>query len=399
MQNTIFAILKTNLASPSLRYLKGPAQGWQKPKSWPDIRKSASPSAIGINMLVCNAYPNFGFKATCAGGYSVYVNGIKQGDYASGAQCNLTLAALSGGTAITYPAAYTAHRVEIRPAAQGANITLFTIQRVAASGYESQGLLWAHITQTSPIDLYRGFYSYNTYICPLLNAVTTPSNEISVTGASGCFSGTDNAYLKYFPILNLASAVGAYAISAFTSGCAVSFTIKNKPALLSGFNNVFYNNNLLKLVRYINCSFTGVTTYAQCHFNNQSLVKLPKEYIYSSVTDMSDFITNAVSLQDTVLDLSSASALTKVGCYGSASYFMGGFKGLKVSSSAPFNGSAPQINVSYTGMTKSALLSLFASLPNVSGGQVCAITGATGAGQLSAADIQTATAKGWTITA
>ena len=77
---------------------------------------------------------------------------------------------------------------------------------------------------------------------------------------------------------------------------------------------------------------------------------------------------------------------------------MDGFKGLRVSNQAPFSGSTPQINVSYTGMDRAALVQLFNDLPTVSGGQVINITGCTGSADLTEDDKSIATNKGWDIT-
>jgi hypothetical protein len=69
-------------------------------------------------------------------------------------------------------------------------------------------------------------------------------------------------------------------------------------------------------------------------------------------------------IEDTILDVSAATGLTKIGCYGDSSHFMGGFKGLRVSDQAPFDSAtAPQIDVSYTGMDRNALVQLFQDLP------------------------------------
>lgn len=104
------------------------------------------------------------------------------------------------------------------------------------------------------------------------------------------------------------------------------------------------------------------------------------------------------SLEDTFLDLSFNDTLTLVRVYGTNVHPVRGLKGLVVSSAAPFNGASPQINISYTGLAREALVALFQSLPTVTDNQVCNITGATGAADLTADDLAVATSKGWTIT-
>ena len=55
--------------------------------------------------------------------------------------------------------------------------------------------------------------------------------------------------------------------------------------------------------------------------------------------------------------------MEKVAVNGTVDRKMAGLKGLLVSQNAPFTGSSPQINASYTGLSKSALVSLFESVP------------------------------------
>jgi hypothetical protein len=98
------------------------------------------------------------------------------------------------------------------------------------------------------------------------------------------------------------------------------------------------------------------------------------------------------------LDFSEGAQVKKLVIGGTSSVPLPWFKGLTVSASAPFDGTSPQLDVAYTGMTRDALVTLFDSLPTVSDSQVCNVTGASGAADLSAADIAVATAKGWSIT-
>ena len=64
-----------------------------------------------------------------------------------------------------------------------------------------------------------------------------------------------------------------------------------------------------------------------------------------------------------ILDLSNLSKMERVAVNGTVDRKMEGLKGLLVSQNAPFTGSSPQINASYTGLSKSALVSLFESVP------------------------------------
>ena len=81
-----------------------------------------------------------------------------------------------------------------------------------------------------------------------------------------------------------------------------------------------------------------------------------------NATEINNFL-NYDSSYSEILDLSNLSKMEKVAVNGTADRKMEGLKGLLVSPYAPFTGSSPQINASYTGLNKSALVSLFESAP------------------------------------
>lgn len=81
-----------------------------------------------------------------------------------------------------------------------------------------------------------------------------------------------------------------------------------------------------------------------------------------NATEINNFL-NYDSTYSEILDLSNLSKMEKVAVNGTADRKMEGLKGLLVSPNAPFTGSSPQINASYTGLSKSALVSLFESVP------------------------------------
>lgn len=81
-----------------------------------------------------------------------------------------------------------------------------------------------------------------------------------------------------------------------------------------------------------------------------------------NATEINNFL-NYDSSYSEILDLSNLSKMEKVAVNGTADRKMEGLKGLLVSPNAPFTGSSPQINASYTGLNKSALVSLFESAP------------------------------------
>ena len=81
-----------------------------------------------------------------------------------------------------------------------------------------------------------------------------------------------------------------------------------------------------------------------------------------NATEINNFL-NYDSSYSEILDLSNLSKMEKVAVNGTVDRKMEGLKGLLVSKNAPFTGSSPQINASYTGLNKSALVSLFESVP------------------------------------
>ena len=81
-----------------------------------------------------------------------------------------------------------------------------------------------------------------------------------------------------------------------------------------------------------------------------------------NATEINNFL-NYDSSYSEILDLSNLSKMEKVAVNGTANRKMEGLKGLLVSPNAPFTGASPQINASYTGLNKSALVSLFESAP------------------------------------
>ena len=135
--------------------------GWLgKPADWSDIRKDCPANSIALyagHKEDYSQYDNLGFTANCTGGYNVFIDGTQYGStYASGTQCNITwsTSGITTGDIITTPSLLKAHKIWIEPATEGAEITKFCCQRVAASGNEAQGILWAHFNISNTINLY-----------------------------------------------------------------------------------------------------------------------------------------------------------------------------------------------------------------------------------------------------
>lgn len=276
---------------------------------------------------------------------------------------------ITTGDIITTPSLLKAHKIWIEPATEGNNITAFHCDRVASSGTEEQGVLWAHFNLANQISLNTFASNVSNYSEPLFTSVTAKNNKLSVSSLYYAFY---NTVLEYIPNFIFPS----------------SFNI-----LLSG---AFYNTK----IKNITIKDTALTSLEESFYNCQELEKLNfKNVDFSGLTSAHLMLTNAKKLKDTSFDFSAATGLTKLGAYGDSSHFIGGLKGLRVSNEAPFdNATAPQINISYTGMDRNAIVTLFNDLPTVNAGQIINITVCTGSEDLTSAEIQIATDKGWTVT-
>lgn len=384
---------------------------FKKPSSWSDIRKDCPKNAIALYAAHADnfsSYDNLGFTANCTGGYNVFIDGTQYGStYSSGSQCNITwsTSGIMTGDDITTPSALKAHKIWIEPATEGKDITAFKMQRVASSGNEAQGILWAHFNIDNTINLYQGFSVYQAMYNPILQAVTAKNNLIKVSGLTYLFSEALDLYTKasnieYAPVFDLQgnsmSAAGAFAMQ--DTATLKRITLKN--GTITNINSMFANARNLEKITLKDATLALATSGnpIRTFLNNYKLKKVPP-INFTNAGNIYDFITNAESLEDTVLDTRQGTSITRIGCYGDSSHFMGGFKGLRVSSSAPFNNAtSPQINVAYTGMDRQALVTLFNDLPTVNAGQILNITACTGSQYLTTEDVDIAVNKGWTVT-
>ena len=362
--------MQYNLQNSLLTSLEIAAKsGFKKPSSWPDIRKNLVDNSI--RLLVDDRYP-IGFIATVTGGYSVNIDGEHYADYNSEAKFSIadwSQYADTDGYAINYPTgASKAHIIDIYPQTAGNNITNCRCSRVAASGNEQQGLLWAHFNLSNQIALTFFANDSASYIEPLLTAITAKGNKLSTRSLYYAFADTA---LEYVPDFIFASSMGYLLDGAFSNTKLVNIAIKD--TAFTELNEVFNNCQDLEKLDFKNVNFSGLTS-------------------------MRNTITNAVKIKNIIIDLSAATGLKAISLYGDNTHFIGGLKGLRVSSSAPFdNATSPQINVSYTGLDRAALVQLFNDLPTVTGGQTINITGCCGTDSLTDDDKAIVTDKGWSF--
>lgn len=392
---------------------------WKKPADWIDIRNCAldnsvyllvahsAPTESGGTYTVAT-YPKFAIScyiSTTANTYDVYVDGVKVATAAHNSTTTLDWGALyTAGTVqtlytTTHPTALVYHVIRVTPTVSTDTLTRY--RQVGITNQNEQGLLWAHLQLSTPITIASGFGTEGSVRNYLLETITAKDDKItyrvsSTLAGSGFYSAFSNTTsLKRIPTLVAEATTyrsGTY--NAFTNSALKKLVVKNN----SGNEDFeFLHNSNLETVDIENpITFNARDNNASAVRYANNLKNLPAISTTEKGTVFNGY--DLPALEDTFLDLSFNDTLTLFKLYGTEAGKMSGLKGLIVSPSAPFDGASPQINISYTGLNRAALVALFNSLPTVSASQVCNITGATGAADLTAEDLAIATAKGWTIT-
>lgn len=343
---------------------------WTKPASWPELRHITPKGSLSF--LLSDKYPSFAFSAEAEGGYKVLLNGEEYGTYVSGGQCALNIADIpsSAATLVIYPEALSVYVFTVSPVQENAEIKNFKCERSSDSGTQEQGLLWLHTAVSGLMDRISVSDDNDSKKVRnrIIEAITCSGEEIKVKDVYGAFN--ECSELKYCAPLN-------YEANASKNYCTFRNCSSLKKLIFRNFKpldmiNMFANTSSLEIVEFENADFSVLTSAIGAFVNADSL-KMP------------------------CWDLSGAAQLKKVECRGTLQKPMNGFKNLKVSSDAPFDGSSPQIDVSYTGMDKTAVLELFDSLPQVQAGQKINIAGTPACETLSEEDLQTAVNKGWEV--
>lgn len=364
---------------------------WQKPTDWIDIRSAALPNSVYYlvgHSSDYQTYPTFEVYATVSssGTYDVYIDGVKKlSAVASGTTATMTWAtlALTTGYDTTYPEALRTHIVRVTP-----TDSTQTLTRIGGDGTSTTaraGLLWVHFTLTNAPQI--RFLGQNATV---LEAVTCSKDTLLVGNMYAAFASAST--LKEVPTLDGNNAsVSLYNV--FQNAHEIKQIKFKDLTSSSGTYNFSGCNSLRKII----CD-NSYMMIANNVFNGCEALENFPTFDLSSTTTAASMLKGCTSLKDTFLDMQPATGLTRVDVSGTSTERIDGLKGLLVSSAAPFSGTSPQINASYTGLNRAALVNLFNSLPTVSDSQVCNITGATGADDLTAADLAIATGKGWTIT-
>ena len=364
---------------------------WQKPADWIDIRSGALPNSVYFlvgHSADYTQYPTFSVFATVSNGgtYDVYVDGLKQATTANnvGTVLNWQTLALTSGYDTTYPSALRTHIVRITPTLSTNTFSGIRLNQTPESSELVHGLLWVHFTTANAIIMGNAFGSAYKAITPILEAAT--GNIMPYKAATNAFRYSN---VKHIDTIDASSAIGIE--SAFFHATNLqSVTIDG-------------NNNSIKT--YV--AFSGCTSLKKVVFKNIQLITNNSTFQdctalkevsglqldCSADNNISPFRACSSFNTSTVLDFSGG-----VNCARGIINQTPGIKAITVSPEAPFNSTtSPQINVSYTGLDRAALINLFKSMPTVSASQVCNIVGTTGAADLTVDDLAVAVNKGWTI--
>ena len=394
--------MQLNLQSSLLTSLDfNKKKDFKKPSSWPDIRKNTK--ANSIRLLADTRYP-LGFAATVTGGYSVDIDGEHYDDYNSQAQFSMEDwddYTSTEGDSIDYPENATkAHIIDIYPQTSGNNITAFSCARVAASGNEEQGVLWAHLTLQNYILLNKFLGSESTYYNSQLLAVTSKNNKIYVSASGFNESFYKASQLEYVPSFIGESSDTVYNTTGLFRECSKIKEISLQNMKITSCYGMFNACHSLENIKCKNVNVVPThSSLNSMYYENFKLKALMPTTYTSSIQRMSTYAVYCKDLEDTVIDARGATSLKNIDCYSNGTYFAAGIKGLRVSNEAPFDfSSSPQINVSYTGMDRSALVQLFNDLPSVTGSQTLSCTGCAGTADLTQDDKDIALNKGWSLT-
>ena len=396
---------------------------WQKPSDWVDIRSGALDNSIYF--LVAHSkptesggvysvadFPKFAVQvgvSTNTNTYDVFVDGIKVATTASNTVTEIVWATLynqgilKSGNDIANPGSstYTTHIVRVAPTISTDLISLIHCSKSPSSieEIEYQGVLWIHFSLNNVINIRNLSVGSIGMRNDLIQAITAKNDKIKFladdTGAGLNRFSRYCANLQKIPILE-----------ASTNEKPVS----GLDCFITTYTNIKIKNNGAETPLHLIRDFRGKIfecenpiAFGTSDSNNQRFVlnvfnlkKLPSFNTKIKVPYV--VITRLDNIEPTQLDDSFNDQRKLLRIYGASGY-QTNLVGLVVSSSAPFNyATAPQLSVKYTNMSRAALVRLFNSMPTVSDSQEIDITGAIGAGDLTAEDIAIVTGKGWTLT-
>jgi hypothetical protein len=307
-------------------------------------------------------YKLFGLLAnTSSGNYDVYIDDVLYATTTKNTQTDIDFSTLGNeyvpiGTCTT-PEELVLHKIVVKPTTNGQTITQFKCRRTSGvSTQQNHGALWMHYELSNQINLSSLLNNGSDYYNYIIHAITAKNDIILTTNVSASFRGSKNNF-KYLPLIKSNGSIDIYNMggqSALGRFKRLRFQTEQNLTGNTDFSLVSLDN-LEQLVFNKALRVQSNTTTAWYK------LKLPPK-IYKP-TSTNPAITEASSLYPTKLDFSDTTGMTICKVNGSSSYTSRGLRGLKVSNEAPFTGTSPQINVSYTGLDRDALVELFESMP------------------------------------
>ena len=327
-----------------------------------DIRKNAENNSIVLlvgHSADFTKYSLLGLLAQVSSGtYDVYIDDVLVGSgVTSNTQYDIDFSTIATtyGTATT-PEALVLHKVVVKPNTSGATITRIRCARtIGVSTQQNQGVLWCHFELENNINLANLFNDGSSFYNRIVKAITSKGDVILTSNIGSFCRGSSD--IRFVPLFKSNDTI--YVYNAF--GQAGFYYIKRlrlKTANdLTGGTDYFLN---------------AATNLEQICFNKKMRIEIntvtalyklkmfPKIYNLNTTNPR---LTEANKLYPTKLNFDDVVNMTRCQIYGTSTYPMRGLRGLKVSNEAPFSGSSPQIDVSYTGLDRDALVELFNSLP------------------------------------
>lgn len=352
---------------------------WIKPDDWIDIRSGALPNSIyflvahsvpteSSGTYSVSTYPFFQMQVYTndSSSYDIYIDGIKFGTFSSGTNTVLdwgvlyTNKTIISGFDIAYPSTMVSHVIRVTPSVSDAVINRIFCTSSLSSNL---GVLWSHLSIKNKIGL-ANFMSRGISTvarADSLEAVTASDNKIFLSGSSyATFAHCGS--LKKIPVFD-ASSVASDGLNGMFFNC----TSLKKIVIDNLAKNVSCNNFVSNCYNLKNIELTG--DFSPFHLTNQpsfdnclDLQKLPP-------LDFSSYIGSRIgnrikNIEPTILDMNSAANLMSHSFGATQNDRLDCIKGLTVSPEAPFDSNtSPQLNVSYTGLSRAALVNLFKSMP------------------------------------
>lgn len=381
---------------------------WKIPSDWTghDIRKNCPDNAIALKAGVSSdysSYDNLGIKVKANGGYKVYIDNTQYGDiYASESVCSITWSNYSDtqGHSITTPETLTAHDIIIIPAETGIHIESIQTSRVASSGTEVQGILWAHFNIDYSISLWHFLYTLNTNRNPLCISITAKNNllKASVIGYYNEYYSAVryNRLIEHQPVFDFSDAVAYFCDGCGITGKQKTITIKNLPKKVTTSTGLFFGCEAEK-IKLIDCDTSGIKNWKNIFNNCIHLKKVPDGLDFSSMTTTDQGFMNMEGLQNQVMDFSTAINATTIRVGGiTSSHFCNGLIGIIV----PQATNLTTLSITYCNIDKNAMNDLFDSLPDYTGtgkSPVLVMTGCPCTSDWTTEEKAVAENKGWSV--